>query len=153
MLVAIYGPAISILNAFLFIGLDLTCRDALHDAWQRRGLWWKMALLIAIGSLLSWALSLLFTPGFSDQARKIAFASFVAFAAASSLDALCYSLLHGQRWFVRANGSNVAGAAVDSLVFPMLAFGAWMPVVVIGQFAAKVLGGLVWSLILRRAKP
>ena len=30
LLVAKFGPAISIVNAFLFIGLDLTARDKLH---------------------------------------------------------------------------------------------------------------------------
>ena len=29
-----FGPKISILNAFLFIGLDLTSRDKLHELWH-----------------------------------------------------------------------------------------------------------------------
>lgn len=154
LLVAAYGPAIVIVNAFLFIGLDLTCRDALHDAWQYRpaqrggrrdrGLWWKMALLIAAGSLLSWLLN--------RDAGPIALASFVAFAAASSADAAAYHLLRKHAWFVRANGSNVVGAAVDSVVFAGIAFNAWLSWLVLGQFIAKVLGGLVWTLILRRTK-
>jgi hypothetical protein len=44
--VAYFGPASTIVNAFLFIGLDLTARDRLHDAWHGRGLAWKMTLLI-----------------------------------------------------------------------------------------------------------
>ena len=43
-----------------------------------------------------------------------------------------------------------AGAAVDSVVFPALAFGAMLPLIVVGQFGAKVLGGAAWSLVLRR---
>jgi len=49
---------------------------------------------------------------------------------------------------VRVNGSNVVSAAVDSVVFPTLAFGSFLPWVILGQFLAKVAGGAVWSLIL-----
>jgi hypothetical protein len=51
--------------------------------------------------------------------------------------------------------SNVAGAAVDSLIFPTLAFGALMPAIVLAQFAAKVAGGAVWAYLMSRvrAKP
>ena len=49
---------------------------------------------------------------------------------------------------VRVNGSNVFSAAVDSAVFPTLAFGVFLPWVILGQFAAKVAGGFVWSMIL-----
>jgi hypothetical protein len=54
---------------------------------------------------------------------------------------------------VRANGSNVAGAAVDSLVFPTLAFGALMPQIVIAQFLAKCVGGAIWALVIKQVLP
>ena len=41
----------------------------------------------------------------------------------------------------KSNISNTAAAAADSLIFPAIAFGVWMPVVVILQFSAKVGGG------------
>lgn len=141
LLVTIYGPAVAILNAFLFIGLDLTCRDALHAAWERRYLWPKMAALITAGSLLSWLLN--------RDAGPIALASFVAFACAGTVDALAYTLLKERAYLLRVNGSNVLGAAADSLIFPALAFG--LPLlwpIVLGQFVAKVAGGFVWSVIL-----
>jgi hypothetical protein len=50
---ATFGPSASIVNAFVFIGLDLTARDKLHEAWNRNGLVWKMGLLILTGSFLS----------------------------------------------------------------------------------------------------
>jgi uncharacterized PurR-regulated membrane protein YhhQ (DUF165 family) len=53
-------------------------------------------------------------------------------------------------WFKRSAGSNVAGAAVDSLIFPTLAFGVLMPHIVALQFVAKVLGGAAWSWLLSR---
>jgi queuosine precursor transporter len=140
--VAMWGPSMTIVNAFLFIGLDLTSRDNLHDAWHGRGLWWKMALLIGAGSALSWAIN--------RDAGQIALASFVAFAAAGVVDAIAYHFLRNREWMIRVNGSNVLSAAVDSLVFPTIAFGALLPTIVIGQFVAKVAGGAVWSWILRK---
>lgn len=144
--IAMFGPSVSILNAFLFIGLDLTARDKLHDAWNRRGLWWKMGLLIASGSILSWLLN--------RNAGPIALASFVSFACASVADTLVYLALGKQARLVKVNGSNIVSAAVDSLIFPTLAFGGFSPLITLGQFAAKVAGGFVWSLILnaRRAR-
>lgn len=138
--VALWGPSMTIVNAFLFIGLDLTARDKLHDAWHGRMLWPKMAGLIATGSALSWAIN--------RDAGQIALASFVAFALAGMVDAGAYHLLRHREWWQRVNGSNVLSAAVDSIVFPTLAFGAFLPLIVLGQFAAKVTGGALWSLVL-----
>jgi hypothetical protein len=138
--VATFGPNVTIVNAFLLIGLDLTLRDRLHEAWRGRWLVPKMALLIAVGGAISYALN--------AGAGPIALASTVAFAAAASLDAVAYALLEPYRRLVRINGSNVVGAAADSLIFPTLAFGSLMPAIVLGQFAAKVAGGFLWSLIL-----
>jgi len=142
LLVATFGPAVSIVNAFALIALDLTSRDRLHEAWAGRGLVWRMAALIAAGSAISYLLN--------RTAGPIALASLVAFAASATVDALAYHLLRGRSWGVRANGSNVLSAAVDSLVFPALAFG-WPPLwpIVIGQFLAKTIGGWAWSVLLR----
>jgi len=139
--VAWFGPRMTIVNAFLFIGLDLTARDKLHDAWHGRYLWPKMAALIAAGSILSWLLN--------RNAGQIALASFIAFACAGVVDAIVYHLLHKYPRWLRVNGSNIPSAAVDSLVFPTLAFGGFLPLITLGQFAAKVTGGLIWSFILR----
>lgn len=138
--VATFGPSVVIINAFLFIGLDLTCRDRLHDAWRGRLLVAKMGALIAVGGLLSYLLN--------AGAGQIALASTVAFTVASVLDGVTYALLGERAYLVRVNGSNVIGAAADSLIFPTLAFGSLLPFIVLGQFAAKVAGGFMWSLIL-----
>ncbi len=139
-----FGPMASVATAFVFIALDLTSRDALHEAWQGRGLWLKMAALIAAGSLLSYALN--------RDAGPIALASFVAFACAGAVDTLVYHTLRGRAWMVKVNGSNVVSAAVDSLIFPTLAFGGLLWPVVVGQFLAKTVGGMAWSLVLRGQK-
>lgn len=145
LLVATFGPQVSIVNAFLFIGLDLTTRDALHERWQGRNLWRNMLLLIGAGSLLSALLN--------ANAVPIAIASFVAFLAAGIADTLTYTALGERAKLVKVNGSNVVSAAVDSLIFPALAFG--LPLlwgIVVGQFVAKVAGGFLWSLVLNRRR-
>lgn len=138
--VAMWGPSMTIVNAFLFIGLDLTARDKLHEQWHSNRLVFKMAALIAAGSVLSWAIN--------RNAGPIALASFVAFASAATVDTVVFHRLRNQPRWVRINGSNVPSALVDSIVFPTLAFGALLPGIVLGQFAAKVLGGAIWERIL-----
>ena len=141
--VAAWGPSVAIVNAFLFIALDLTSRDALHSAWQGRGLAWRMAALIGAGSVLSYALN--------RSAGPIALASFVAFAVSAALDMLVYHLLRERAYLLRVNGSNVVSAAADSLIFSALAFG--LPLlwpIVLGQFVAKVAGGALWAWVLAR---
>lgn len=141
LLVARFGPVVTVLNAFLFIGLDLTARDRLHDAWHGRRLWLKMAGLIASGAALSYLLN--------RDAGRIALASLVAFTASGATDAVVYHLLRGRPRWQRINGSNIPTALVDSLAFPTLAFGDFLPAIVVGQFVAKVAGGVLWSVIIR----
>jgi uncharacterized PurR-regulated membrane protein YhhQ (DUF165 family) len=141
---AVFGPSVTIINAFLFIGLDLTARDKLHEAWHSNHLGLKMAALIAVGSALSWLLN--------RNAGQIAIASMLAFSAAALVDTAVYQLLYRRGRLVKMNGSNVFSAAADSLIFPTVAFGSFLPLIVLGQFAAKVFGGFVWSLILTRNK-
>lgn len=138
--VAAFGPSVVIVNAFLLIGLDLTVRDRLHDRWTGSQLPLRMSALIATGGLLSWLLN--------RDAGQIALASTVAFVIAAGLDALTYHALGSRARLLRINGSNVVGAVADSLIFPTLAFGGLLPAIVLGQFAAKVAGGFLWSLVL-----
>ncbi|HEX8090566.1 MAG TPA: VUT family protein [Blastocatellia bacterium] len=134
------GPSATVVTAFLFIGLDITARDRLHESWRGGRLWPRMAALIAAGSLLSWLVN--------RNAGPVALASFIAFAASGTADTLVYHALRSRVWVVKVNGSNVVSAAVDSLIFPTLAFGMLLPWVVLGQFVAKVLGGAVWAALL-----
>ena len=139
--VAAFGPSMVIVNAFLFIGLDLTARDHLHDAWRGNNLILKMGGLIVAGSALSWLLN--------RDVAQIAIASMIAFAVAAIVDAVIYHLLNKYPRWLRINGSNIPSALVDSLVFPTLAFGSFLWALVLGQFLAKVFGGFVWSLVFR----
>jgi hypothetical protein len=144
LLVAWLGPWVSPLNAFVLIGLDLSLRDWLHDKWRNE--LWRMGALIASAGVLSYLLN--------PAAGRIAIASTVAFTLAGTVDALAYHGLIDRKWLVRANGSNVAGAAADSLAFPLIAFGFFPGVAaIIGlQFVAKVGGGAVWSVVIGKVR-
>ena len=104
-----------------------------------------MLILIGAGGLLSYVLN--------RDAAQIALASTVAFVLSSSVDAVVFALLPRVGRFLRWNGTNLVGAAIDSLLFPTLAFGALIPAVVVGQYVAKVFGGVLWSLVLIHAVP
>ena len=138
--VAYFGVGSVYINAFLFIGLDLTARDKLHDQWSGKSLWLKMLVLILAGGTLSYLMN--------RDALQIALASTAAFIGAGLSDAILYHLLRNKKRMVKINGSNALAALVDSVIFPTIAFGGFMPLVVIGQYAAKVLGGFVWSKII-----
>ena len=139
--VAYFGPQATIVNAFLFIGLDLSTRDKLHELWRNDRLWPRMFGLILAGSVITVILN--------AGAWQIALASTAAFSAAALVDALTYHGLYRRHKLVKMNGSNLLSAAVDSVLFPAIAFGfplLWP--IMIGQFLAKVVGGALWSLVI-----
>lgn len=68
---------------------------------------------------------------------------------AGVVDAVLYQGMFGYKPIVKANGSNLLSALVDSAVFIVLAFGSpilWM--VILQSYLAKLAGGLFWSLLL-----
>jgi uncharacterized PurR-regulated membrane protein YhhQ (DUF165 family) len=130
---------LSTITSFLFIGLDLALRDLLHQKLKA----WQMGCLIVSTGLLTYLLN--------PAAGMIAIASAVSFTAASVIDWVVFAKLTGS-WIKRANGSNISGAAVDSIVFPTLAFGVLMPQIVAMQFAAKVAGGAFWAYAITKVK-
>jgi len=134
LLVSYFGPWFSIINAFLLIGLDLSLRDKIHEVWE--GKWLPMGCLIATASVISYLLN--------PASGIIAFASFVAFAVSMLVDTIVYQRLINKSWIVKSNGSNVASSAVDSVLFPTIAFNSLLPEIVLMQFLAKVFGGAIW---------
>lgn len=137
LLVVAFGPVVTPLNAFLLIGLDLALRDWLHVRMRLI----QMGALIGATGLLTYLLN--------PAAQTIAVASAISFAVAALADWLVFVRMPGT-WFRRSASSNVAGAAVDSILFPTLAFGALMPHIVLAQFVAKVAGGTAWAWLLSR---
>ena len=142
--IVMFGPSVAIINAFIFIGVDLSIRDKLHMEWKGEKLWLKMAMLIIAGSVISVLFNL--------DAARIAAASAAAFLFAGLIDTGIFQKLIDKNWMIRANGSNVGGAAADSIMFPLLAFGFFPGVhwIILGQFAAKVAGGFVAAWVISR---
>jgi uncharacterized PurR-regulated membrane protein YhhQ (DUF165 family) len=137
LLVVQFGPAVTPINAFFLIGLDLALRDWLHVRLRP----WQMGAMIGFAGLLAWALN--------PAAQTIAIASAVSFAVAALVDWLVFVKVSGS-WLARSMKSNIAGAAVDSFVFPLMAFGGFLPLIVLGQFTAKVAGGALWAWAMSR---
>lgn len=137
--VAHFGPSVTPINAFLFIGLDLALRNWLGMAYSPQ----KMLGLIAVSAGASYVLN--------PATGQIAIASMVAFTSAALVDWATFRTIPGQ-WFKRCMGGVAAGALVDSLVFPTVAFGSFMPEIVAMQFAAKVCGGAVFALLISRLR-
>lgn len=133
--VYILGPSWTPVNAFLLIGLDMFLRDRMHE---RHGIFAASALTV-----LASAISYQVNPAMSD----IAIASSMSFAIANLGDCATYHLLRAKKFSVKANGSNIVGAALDSTLFPLSAFGVFMPEISAFQFLAKISGGYVWSIV------
>jgi hypothetical protein len=144
LLVAWLGVWFSLVNAFVLIGLDLSLRDKLHDLWEGEKLPIKMGGLIATASVVSYAIN--------PATGMIAFASLAAFSLSMVADSVVYQYLKYKDKVIRINGSNIAGAAVDSVVFPTIAFGGLMLEIVALQFLTKVFGGFIWGKILNRSE-
>lgn len=143
LLVARYGPSVTVINAFTLIGLDFVLRDYLHDRWTTRRAP-KMVALIATAGIVSYLLN--------PATGIIALASVTAITAASLVDWATYHAASRYHWLARSNASNTAAAATDSIIFPTIAFGALIPEIILAQFAAKTLGGLVWSFAILGAR-
>ena len=139
LLVYLFGPKALPVTALLMIPFDLTTRDLLHERWEGNRLYLRMAVLIVGGAALTCLVNL--------GAYRVALASFVAFVVAGTVDVAVYSALKWSIRLVRINGSNLLSAITDSLVFPLIAFGAVTPWIALSQSASKFLGGLVFSLV------
>lgn len=129
---ATFGPQITPLNSFLFIGLDLALRNWLGANYKAH----QMIALIAAAAGVSYLLN--------PAAGAIATASAVSFSAAALVDWAVFKTTSGE-WIKRCLFGVTAGALVDSILFPTLAFGGLMPTIVAMQFAAKVSGGSLWA--------
>lgn len=136
LLILKFGVWMSPINSFFLIGLTLVLRDWLHVRLKAR----QMALLITASGAITYLLN--------PAAAQIAIASSIAFTLAALIDWIIFVKAKGT-WFKRSNVSNVASAAVDSVAFPTIAFGALMPEIVLAQFASKIIGGFIWSVLLK----
>lgn len=132
LIVAKFGPIVIPFTSFALIGLDLVMRDVLHDKISKR----SMFVLILVTGLITYLVN--------STAGKIAIASSIAFTLASFVDWSVFSRVNGS-WRIKSNASNVSGAIVDSIVFPLIAFGNIAFPIMLSQIVAKTTGSFVWS--------
>jgi len=135
--VSIFGPLSSPVIAFFLIGAVLTLRDKLHDLYGPG----RVMYLILLGMVIS--------VFFGGNVARIALAGALSFTLSELADTVVYHALRHLPWIKRVNASNVAGAAVDSIFFPSLAFGGFPVGIIILQFIAKTAGGAVWAYVLQ----
>ena len=136
LLVLRFGPPVIPLVAFFLIGLDLALRNWLNL--RMRPL--AMGILILATGVVTYLVN--------PAARSIAIASAVAFTAAALADWATFRAVSGS-WIRRNVAGATVGAAVDSILFPTLAFGALLPALVVAQFVAKVAGAALWGWLIR----
>jgi hypothetical protein len=137
LLVAVFGPAISPINAFFLIGLDLALRNVIGARITPL----KMGALIAGTGVLSYAIN--------PASGIVAIASGVAFTVAALADWVTFQSSSGS-WLRRNFYGNSVGAALDSVIFSAIAFGSVMPVIALAQIAAKIAGGATWGYVMNR---
>lgn len=114
-------------SGVLLVGLGLVLRDMVHEAGGARA----ALLAIAIGGLLAWFVA----------PPALVIASVAAFVLAELADLAVYTPLRERRMGFAVLASGVVGAAVDSAVFLMLAFGS------LDFMAGQVVGKLWMSLL------
>jgi len=130
-----WGQAALIFTGLLLIPLDLVVRDVLHDHWQGR-ITLNMGALIAAGSVITYAMN--------NAAARVAIASAAAFATAAIIDTIVFVTVKGSRE-KRMHASNTVSAVVDSIMFPLIAFGGITLVLTLSQAVLKITGGVLWT--------
>jgi len=139
-LVSYFGQEALPFTSFFLIPFDLLARDVLHEEWKDDiFLWTKMTSLIIGGAILSYVTSIA-TPA-------VSFASGVSFLLMGMTNAFVYFLMMRAPRMIRMNVSNLFAAIVDSLVFPLLAFGTIVISLSVAQAVSKTAGGFFWTLL------
>lgn len=135
--VSVFGVWVTPINALVLIAGDMVVRDRIqHDCGAR-------------ASILSCLLACIITAIAMPDSGMIAVASFTSAMVACVGSASVFRLRSGD-FYSKSMPANIAAAAIDSVLFPLIAFDAIMPGVTLAQFAAKTIGSTVILLIMKR---
>jgi len=148
LLVARYGQIALLFTAVALLPTDFLIRDILHSRWEVESKYWffAMALLVGSGGVITLLVNY--------SAVNVALASSAAFCAAGVSNAAVYASIALDRKFTRMTASNAVASVVDSVLFPLLAFGTLDWRISAGQAALKFIGGLLLTIwYLRRTDP
>lgn len=123
-------------SGVLMVGLALVLRDAIHE----RGGLSAVAVAVVLGALATLAVA----------PAALALASLAAFVAAEVVDTAAYAAARRRGRAFAVLTSGVVGAAVDSAVFLLLAFGSLDYLA--GQTLGKLYASVVVAFLLARPR-
>lgn len=137
LMVSWFGVWVTPFNALIIIAADMVIRDRIQ---------FSMGFAM---SLYACFMAGLVTVVIAPDAGMIALASCASVILAGVASAVTFKVRSGD-FYRKAYPANISAALVDSIAFPLIAFGSVMPGVTIAQFAAKVIGATVILMILKR---
>ena len=138
LLVAHFGQVALLFTSWVLIPLDLVLRDLLHDVWKsEKNFILRMSSLVLSASIISYLIN--------SGSGPVATASFLAFSASGIAATAVYQLMLAKPRLAKMNVANAVSSVLDSVIFPMVAFGGFNLALSSAQAASKFLGGLVWS--------
>jgi queuosine precursor transporter len=143
LVVAHWGQAALIFTAWILIPFDFVARDVLHGRWKGRSLYLRIITLMIVGGAITVAMN--------TGALWVAIASVLTFSVGVALNTLLYEVWWDKPRLRRMIYSNTAVSLVDSLMFPLLAFGSLSISLSIAQFLSKAAGSFVWASVVNRS--
>lgn len=141
--VTLYGQAALPFTAVVLIPMDLVVRDLLQDRWSVKSPWKLRLFMLALivgGSALAFITTV--------ASIRIAAASATAFCLTGILDAVTYQAMLRKGRMFRINLATILAAVTDTLIFAYMAFDDVEPLLCVYQVASKIIGGVMWSLLL-----
>lgn len=136
-LVSMFGVWVTPLNSLFIIAADMVMRDRIQ---------YDSGFMVAMfACLMAGTATVLISPG----SEMIAIASFSSVVLAGSGSAIVFHFKSGG-FYSKALPANICAAAIDSVAFPVIAFGSVMYDVSIAQFAAKTAGATAIIWIMKR---
>lgn len=137
LLVATFGPAITPLNALFLISADIVIRDRLQ---YKYGFSTSVMCCVIAGGI---------TIALQHDSGMIAVASMVSVILSGIASAISFRFKSGS-FYSKSVPASVVAAAVDSIAFPLIAFGSVMPLITVAQFSAKTLGAMAILYTMRK---
>lgn len=131
-------------SSFFLIPFDFVCRCYFHETWKGVHLLIRLLILTLVAGIITFAIN--------QDALNVALASFCGFTFAQVGAGIFYQKNKEKSFLFKVNISDSIGIIFDSFVFQLVAFNQIDIYITSGQIVIKVLGGLLWYLILFRKR-
>lgn len=137
LMVSLFGPWITPLNALFLISADMVIRDRIQF---KGGFVWSIVACVIAG---------ISTVLINQSAGMIAIASMLSVIIAGIGSAIVFEFKSGC-FYSKSFPANVVAAAIDSVAFPIIAFGHLMIEVTVAQFIAKTIGATIILIVMKK---